>query len=145
MGTSFPSPTLTSQPLTSFMISCSRAFAACCLRYASRSPSANKSGTRCNLDQILSRSSSLIDTVNTQSNAFCAPISPYLVARIFQEEIKKAFIRFGTIVTGTTPSSGRIFRMSPRSPRDTQVADNRKREGGPTATHLLSKLPNPTR
>jgi len=145
LGILFPSPRLTSQPLTSFMISCSLAFAACCLRYASRSPSANKSGTRCNLDQIFSRSSSLIDTVNTQSNAFCAPISPYLAARIIQEEIKKAFIRFGTIVTGTPPSNGRKSCMSPWPPRNTQVADNRKREGGPTTTYLLSKLPNPTR
>jgi hypothetical protein len=37
---------ITSQPLTSFIISRSRSRDACCRRYASRSPSANRSGTR---------------------------------------------------------------------------------------------------
>lgn len=52
--------TRTSQPSTPFMISFSRAKAACCLRYASRSPSARRSGTRWIRDQTFSRCSSLL-------------------------------------------------------------------------------------
>jgi hypothetical protein len=49
----------TSQSFTPFIISCSRANAACSRRYASLSPSANSSGTRCMRDQIFSLCSSL--------------------------------------------------------------------------------------
>lgn len=50
---------LTSQPGTSFMISASRARAARKRRYASRSPSAKRSGTRCKRLHTFSRCSSL--------------------------------------------------------------------------------------
>ena len=49
----------TSQSFTPFMISCSRANAARSRWYASLSPSANSSGTRCMRDQIFSHCSSL--------------------------------------------------------------------------------------
>ena len=49
----------TSQSFTPFIISCSRANAARSRRYASLSPSANSSGTRCMRDQIFSLCSSL--------------------------------------------------------------------------------------
>ncbi len=51
----------TSQPITSFIISFSRANAACSRRYASLSPSARSNGTRCMRDQIFSRCSSLVE------------------------------------------------------------------------------------
>jgi hypothetical protein len=56
----------TSQSVTFFIISFSRANAACSRRYASLSPSASSSGTRCMRDHIFSRCSSL-NTVESQS------------------------------------------------------------------------------
>lgn len=53
------SNTRTSQPLTSFIISRSRARAACSLRYASRSPSASSMGVKYILDHSVSLLSSL--------------------------------------------------------------------------------------
>jgi len=57
----------TSQSFTPFIISCSRANAARSRRYASLSPSANSSGTRCIRDQIFSLCSSLKKIVPSQS------------------------------------------------------------------------------
>lgn len=53
-------PGLTSQPGTSFMISFSRARAACSLRYTSRSDSARSNGTRWIRDHARSRCNSLL-------------------------------------------------------------------------------------
>ena len=57
----------TCQSFTSFIISCSRANAARSRRYASLSPSANSSGTRCMRDQIFSLCSSLENSRNQPS------------------------------------------------------------------------------
>ena len=63
----------TSQSFTSFIISFSRANAACSRRYASRSPSARSNGTRCMRDQIFSRCSSLAEKTRWHLNQSSCP------------------------------------------------------------------------
>jgi hypothetical protein len=60
----------TSQSFTPFIISCSRANAARSRRYASLSPSANNSGTRCMRDQIFSLCSSLENSPHLNQSSF---------------------------------------------------------------------------
>ncbi len=75
----------TSQSFTFFIISFSRASAACSRRYASLSPSARSSGTRCMRDQIFSRWSSLVQgkTVASPISHLSRSRSPQPTARSF--------------------------------------------------------------
>ena len=131
----------TSQSFTSFIISFSRANAACSRRYASLSPSARSNGTRCMRDQIFSRCSSLAEKTRWHLNQSSCPRfrPPQPTARTFDMiRLRHAAGSHGA-PRSTLGATYHLTRFSSPTPGSVRTFALRK------SAHLFSMFPIPTR